>query len=173
MNALTRARNSRKNELHENEVPISFMIWQTAEMGRDKSKTKKPFKIDDFYVYDDASTADSVDSIYGAAALALVEAKKFPSWALFAWTELKKNADKCDPPAVLSYQSDDCLLLAPREVKGRLKGLLVAKQKVSGMLHVLRTGPKTGIMVKIPELEGEVSVIENCYLEIKVMELGL
>ena len=173
MNALSRARNSRKNELHENEVPTAFMIWQNAETNRDKSKTKKPFRIDDFYVYDDSSTTDSVDSIYGAAALALVESKKFPSWALFAWTDLKKNANKCDPPEVLSYQSDDCMLLAPREIKGRLKGLLVAKQKVSGMLHVLRTGPKTGVMVKLPKLEGEVSVIENCYLEIKVKELGL
>ena len=149
------------------------MIWQNAEVNRDKQKKKSPYKIDDFYIYEDESLTDSVDSIYGAAALALVEAKKFPSWALFAWQDLKRNAHKADPPDILCYRSNDCILLAPTVVKGRLKGLLIAKKKVSGMLHVLEIGPNKGIMVKMPEIQGEVAVIENCYLEIKVPELAV
>ena len=103
LTAINELRELRRKRLHEEEKNIAYLAFQTAEMNRDRKKQKKPFELQDFYFYPDDEENDSVDAIYGATAKAMTEKKVFPSWALFAYKDIIKNADKSTPPEELYY----------------------------------------------------------------------
>ena len=152
--------------LHEEEVPIAVLAWQQAEINRDRKKNKQASKLSDFFLYADSSVIDTVDAIYGAAAVKLAEMKEFPSWALFAWKDLTKNADQAAAPKELFYRGSACILLAPEISEGMVRGFLLAKKSQSGKEVLLFNSRFKPIRVRLPKLEGEVAAIENCYLEI-------
>ena len=136
-------------------------------MNRDRKKQKKPFELQDFYFYPDDEENDTVDAIYGATAKAMTEKKVFPSWALFAYKDIIKNADKSTPPEELYYITGDAVILAPKIIDSSVKGLLIAKQSASNAVATMISGTGKMIRLRMPELpKGEVNLVENCWLDI-------
>ena len=84
----------RGRELHEYERPIALLAVQQAEMNRDKKKRKKPFELDEFCLYNFENKKDTINPIYGAAAMELIRIKEFPTWALFIYKELAERAEE-------------------------------------------------------------------------------
>lgn len=157
----------RRRELHENEIPVSLLAYQQAEMNRDRKKSKKPFVMSDFYCYAMEDEIDSIDGIYGAAALRLIELRKFPSWGLFVYKDLMKNANNVRPPSVLCYMHEDAIILAPRITDSHCTGLLIATENVSSRIVTFKTMEgEEAVRVRMPILQGKTVAIENCYLDL-------
>ena len=111
--AVTYTNKIRRERLHEYERPIAMLAVQQAEMHRDTKKRKKPFTIEEFCLYGEATLKDMPDLRYGAAAKALLERKLFPYWALFIYKDLVNLSDTTVPPLELALIGSDCIILAP------------------------------------------------------------
>lgn len=152
--------------MHENERPISVLALQQAEMNRDKKKRRKPFEINDFYLYEPAENKDCVNAIYGAAAFALIEKNMFPAWALFAYKELKERAEESLPPTVLCYQCSTAIVLAPVINDDYCKGMLIALEGASSRILEMQSPCGKTIRMRMPEVKAKVIAEENCCLDI-------
>ena len=152
--------------MHEYERPIAILAVQQAELNRDKKKKKQPFQMEDFYLYNNQEDKDSIDSIYGAAALALIKCNAFPPWALFVYKQLLEKAEESIAPTVLCYQCDQAILLAPLINGNTCKGMLIAME--SAGLRTLEMGSPCGksIRLRIPVINSKIIAEENCYLDI-------
>lgn len=167
LNAITRTSNLRRKELHELEVPISVLALQQAEMNRDRKKNKKPFTLSDFFCYDLSDEVDSVDARYGRAAIRLIEMRQFPSWALFVYKDLIKNAHQGRDPDILCYQCENAIVLAPSITDTRCNGMLIALESASSRILTLYTIDKTeAVRLRMPRLDGKTVAIENCYMDL-------
>ena len=156
----------RTRELHEYERPIAILAVQQAEINRDKKKRKKPFEMEDFYLYSNQEDRDSIDSIYGAAAVALIKGNNFPSWALFVYKELSEKAEESIAPAVLCYQCDRAILLAPQIEDATCKGMLIAVEAARHQILEMNSPCGKSIRLRMPDIGSKVIAEENCYLDI-------
>lgn len=123
-------------------------------MNRDPKKQKKPYSVDDFTFF--ASAEESKPETRAAMAyMTLIERDQLPAWALFCLNDFKEGAGKTYPtdPAVIG---DGLLLLAPEEQDNKIKGLLIAEQKVSGK-QVPVTWEGHSMLVSVPKFNGFVS----------------
>lgn len=167
MNAITRTTELRRKELHENEIPISVLAYQQAEINRDRKKSKKPYLLSDFYCYSSQDEIDTVDSRYGRAAKRLIEARQFPNWALFVYKDLMKNADKGKDPDILCYSCENAIILAPKVSDGRCNGMLIALESASSRILTLSSPDGNDqVRVRMPRLNGKAVAMENCYLDL-------
>ena len=165
INAVTTAGKLRHKELHE--IPLSLLACQQAEVNRDRKKMKKPYTLADFYCYAGEDEVDSIDAAYGTAAKALIDMNRFPSWALFAYKDLMKNAGKGRVPNVLCYIGEDAMILAPKINEKQCVGMLIATESASSRVVELKTlDGLDEIRIRVPILNGKVVAIENCYLDI-------
>lgn len=139
-------------ELHNYERPITYLAYQTAELNRDRKKAPKPFQVSDFYWYDDAKIANMPEPRYGAAAMELIRRKQFPSWALFAYKELKARAEDAFPPEVLWYWCDDAIVLAPSVAGHELRGMLIAQSTADRAIRQLNMPDGGVITVRMPTI---------------------
>ncbi len=135
-------------------------------MNRDKKKRKKPFEMDDFYLYNNQEDRDSIDSIYGAAAVALIRGNNFPSWALFVYKELLEKAEESIAPTVLCYQCDHAILLAPQIQDATCKGMLIAVEAARHQILEMRSPCGKSIRLRMPDIRSKVIAEENYYLDI-------
>jgi hypothetical protein len=156
----------RTRELHEYERPIAILAVQQAEMNRDKKKRRKPFEMDDFYLYNNEENKDSIDSIYGAAAVALIKSGNFPSWALFVYKELLEKAAESIAPTVLCYQCDHAILLAPQVESNTCKGMLIAVEAARHQTLEMHSPCGKSIRLRMPDIRAKVIAEENCYLDV-------
>ena len=154
-----------REELHANEIPISYLAYQNAEINRDRKKSK-PYKLEDFYMYPVDGSKDTVDAIYGAAVKQMVKDRVYPHWALGAYKELIVNADQCSPPQKLYFMNDDVVLLAPRERDGYIYCMLIAKYKARESTQLVKSNLGDEIKVKIGDVKGSVGFEENAFVEI-------
>lgn len=166
---------ARHRELHENEIPIAVLACQQAEINRDRKKNKKAYTLSDFYCYPDKDEVDSIDGIYGAAALQMIELREFPSWGLFIYKDLVKNASKAKAPSVLGYIGTNVLILAPRIQDRTCVGLLIATEQASNKVVTLRKVSQPGvgtdnyeetIKIRMTTVNGKTVAIENYSLDI-------
>jgi hypothetical protein len=156
----------RTRELHEYERPISVLAVQQAELNRDSKKRKRPFQLEDFYLYDVKDNKDMIDSIYGAAALKLIEMGVFPTWALFVYKQLSERAEESIPPVLLCYACDQAIVLAPQIEGGTCKGMLIAMESAS-MRNLDFTSPcGKSIRLRMPQIKSKIIAEENCYIDI-------
>lgn len=155
----------RQRELHENERPISLMMSYQAEMNRDKKKRKKPFTIDEFYLYGNMEDIDRIDPVYGAAASALIEQRMYPSWALFIYKELMERASEVKAPELLCYLHHDAIILAPVIEESVCRGMLIAKEAASGQSLEMISPCGQKIKVRMPDIRNKFIAEENCYLD--------
>ncbi|ADF42372.1 hypothetical protein S-CBS2_gp016 [Synechococcus phage S-CBS2] len=117
-------------ELFAYERPIAVQTALHANLNRDPKKRKKPFSPEDYYLYQPREDQDLPAGRCGSAALALIQAGKFPSWGLFCYKELASAATG-DPPPFLAFISECAILLAPVKTVDGYKGMLIAQESAS------------------------------------------
>ena len=150
-------------ELHNQEKPITLMVTQTANMNRDPKKQKKAFEMEDFYLYQPMDQRNLPEERYGAAAMWLIEHEMYPGFALFCFSELRKNAGK-NVPTLISYNHPSAVLLAPTASPDGVKGLLIAEKAVSNEAITMRSPCGQEIRVMIPSILDEVAAQEDITL---------
>lgn len=116
--------------------------------------------LDDFFFYQDNEDKNTPAGLYGAAALALIDKKIFPSWALFAYKDLKDGADG-NPPSIIAFIGDDCMILAPKISAGEIHGMLIAMESASSQLRAVESPCGETALVVIPEFKGKYYCEEN------------
>lgn len=126
------------------------MAYQKAEINRDRKKRNRPFKLEEFYFYDDVSLQNLPEPKYGAAAMRLVEMGQFPNWALFTFKDLKSRATDALAPEVLCYQCDDAIVLAPSVEGHELAGMLIARRSCSDQVREMRSPDGRVLTVHLP-----------------------
>jgi len=166
--AIAALNNARLQRLHEYERPFAMLAAQQAEMNRDRKKHKKPYQMDEFYLYKEAgSKSELPEARYGAAAKALIEQSKFPSWALFIYKDLIKNAVNTRVPDEIAYISSECIILAPEYHDSRHYGMIIGLHSASNKILDFSTTDGTIIQIWVPELPNKVTAIEEA--EFKVL----
>lgn len=135
-------------------------------MNRDKKKRRKPFEMEDFYLYSPQENKDTIDSIYGAAALQLIKQGKFPAWALFVYKQLLEKAEESIPPVVLCYQCDYAILLAPQVEDATCKGMLIAVEAARHRILEMHSPCGKTIRLRMPDIRSKVIAEENCFLDV-------
>lgn len=154
--------------MHENEIPIALLTSQQAEINRDRKARKKPFSMDEFYIYPEDTDRDYIDPVYGAVARRLIELRQFPLWGLFIYKDLMKSpgVDKYVVPDILCYQSKEAILLAPQVNENVCRCMIIATEEASNrVLHMESPCGKT-IKAKMPNINSKVYAEENCYVDI-------
>lgn len=141
------------------------MAYQNAEINRDSKKRRKAFKVEEFYQYADKASLDLPEPKYGAAALALIERKLFPHWALFTYPDLKARASDALPPEVLCLQCEDAIILAP-SIDGRtLTGMLIASRTASQQVRTIVSPCGKEVTVRMPVIAGKFEANEEVELQ--------
>ena len=103
-------------------------------------------------------------SHYGSAVLALIEQKKFPSWALFCYRELVATADSDYRPTVPALLSEDAILLHPVKTEGGYKGLLIAKEAASSQTIFFESTTGEIVVLDVPVVGTKVIAEEDVVL---------
>jgi len=139
---------------HAMELPVAQLCAMTANMNRDAKKQKKPFSVDDFTFFGVAEEA-LPESRAAMAYMTLVERNELPAWALFCLNDFKSGKGRTYPtdPAL---RGDGLLLLAPEEREDKIRGLLIAEQRVSGK-QVAVEWEGHSMLVSVPKFDGFVS----------------
>ena len=150
-------------EAHMAEKPVTMLIAQNANLNRDTKKRKQPFTLEDFYLFQPQEDKNLPSERYGAAAMWLAARGEFPSFALFCFPELRKNAGK-RAPTVVAYMHPSAILLAPSETPEGIKGLLIVESVVSEQTITMRTPCGQERTVVIPTVRDEVAAEEDITL---------
>jgi hypothetical protein len=161
LNGILQLNKIQQEELHNLERPVSYLAWQNAEINRDRKKQRKPYKLDDFYFYSNKELANLPEPKYGAAAMALITKKMFPSWALFVYKDLKDRANDALPPEVLCLQCDDAILLAPNIEQNSITGMLIASESASGQIRTMTSPCGLIIEAQVPKINNKYEATEE------------
>lgn len=153
-----------RRELHEKEVGTALLASIHVNSNRDPKKTPKPYSLYDFCFYHEKSAEESASVRYGSAMLQLVRKGKFPSWALFCYSGLGKNADPSYKPDVLAYQCEDVILLAPIKTELGWTGFMVARESASESVRTLVNEHGDVVRLSIPYIETKIVAREDVTL---------
>lgn len=156
---------NRQGYLHQLEAPTALLTTLFANSNRDSKKQKTPYRIDDFYLYQPSDRENIPTNIYGAAAMKLVEERKFPLWALTFYSDLKKAASG-NPPELLAYIHDKAILLAPVIDEKTVRGMLIAEEVVSEQVIEMCSPEGEQIKLQMPKLTIRYSAKEGVELPI-------
>lgn len=137
-----------------------------ANSNRDPKKQKSPYKIDDFFLYEPQEQKNTPSGSYGAAAIKLVEERKFPLWALTFFSDLKRGASG-NPPELLAYSHEKAIVLAPVIDGEVVKGMLIAEEVVSEKILDMQSPNGEKIKLQMPKLTVRYSAQED--LELPIM----
>ena len=91
--------------------------------------------LQDLFVFADTQPGDRPPSDAGAAMLALIRAKVFPTFALAFYDVLSAAGQGHNPPARLALMAADAILLAPRQAPGGWSGFLIAEGTAQGQVR--------------------------------------
>lgn len=106
---------------------------------------------------------------YGAAAIALIEKRLFPSWALFVYSDLKSRAGDALPPELLCLQCEDALILAPNIGDGVMIGMLIASESASNSIRTLKSPCGLTVEARIPAISSKYEATED--VEINILRI--
>ena len=135
-------------------------------MNRDKKKRHKPFQPEEFWQYVDKESLNLPEPKYGAAALALIEQKLFPHWALFTYPDLKARANEAVAPGFLCLQCEDAIVLAPSVEGYILTGMLIASRTASEKTRKMTSPCGKEVTVRMPVIAGKFEADEEAELRI-------
>ncbi len=165
LEAYDHALKQKQRKLHELESPIALLTSLTANINRDSKKQKKPYKMNDFFLFEPSEDRNIPTGTYGAAAMKLIEIDQFPSWALFVYKDLSASSNGA-PPSLLAFIHEEAILLAPI-VKGDLAtGMLICTEKAYKKTLEMKSPCGEVISVDIPPLKGAYVAIEDIELEL-------
>lgn len=167
LDAYEYALNRRQKKLHELEAPVALQTSLIANTNRDPKKTKKPFSMEDFFLYQPRDTQNIPKSSYGSAGMKLLEMGLLPAWALFIYRDLKQSAAG-SPPQLLAFLHKSAIILAPLVKTNTVKGMLICEDKVYNTKIEMQSPCGQSIQVFIPKLEGCFIALENVELEISL-----
>lgn len=156
----------RNQELHYLERPTALQTQLLANLNRDRKKQSRPYKVEDFYMYQPRDERNLPLARNGAAAMMLVRMRVFPSWALFCYRELASASDG-DAPELLAYISEDAILLAPVHKTGTVTGMLIAREEASGKTVQMKSPCGRIITTSIPVIPTKIIAEENVILRLK------
>lgn len=156
----------RQRELHEYERPISLLVSQNAEINRNRKKRKKPYTMDEFFLYKDKDDLNLPNARYGAAAKKLIELEQFPAWALFVYKDLVARADGAIPPEDLALIAEDAIILAPTYEDFECHGMLIAMESASDKVRRFSTIHGDFVELRMPKLNAKVSAIEDAVIKL-------
>lgn len=142
------------------EAPISLLSSLFANNSRDPKKKREPFKMSDFFLYQNREDMNIPSSVYGAAALELIRIKKFPQWALFAYKDLKVSASGL-PPQLLGFIGEDVMLVAPLIEGDQVKAMVIAQESSYDQIRELTSPCGRVIKVHVPKCSGKYAAEEN------------
>lgn len=119
----------------------------------------------DFFLYESKEDMNIPSSVYGAAAIAMIEERRFPNWALFVYKDLRMSADG-PPPKLLGYIGKDILILAPIHYDDKVKGMVVCMESAYGQIREMVSPCGSSIKVRSPRGQGKYFATENLELEV-------
>jgi len=155
-----------QKQLHANERPIALQTSLIANINRDQKKQRKPYGPEDFYLYQPRENQDLPAGRCGAAALALIEQRLFPTWALFCYKQLASGASN-HPPALLAFISDDAILLAPTKTDSGYKGMLIVREAASDNWHEFKSPCGRTEVLYVPKVSTKVMAQDDIILRRK------
>lgn len=147
------------------EAPTSLLCSLFANSNRDPKKTKKPYKINDFFIYEPKENQGVPMAVYGAAALELINQGLFPNWALTFYADLKRSADG-SPPHLLAFIHEKAIVLAPEIDKEVVTGMLIADEVVSEQVIDMQSNHGSMIRLQMPKLTVRYSAKEGVILPV-------
>lgn len=165
MQAFMQASKMMMAELHMSEQPVAMITQSLANINRDQKKKPKPYKLEEFFLYQPRELRNIPDSKSGSAALKLIALNLFPSWALFCYKELAAAAS-VPPPALLAYICEDAILLAPEKIGSSVSGMLIAMESASNKKLVLTSPCGDSITVRLPNVHTKVIAQEDVVLQL-------
>lgn len=142
------------------------MMLQHAEANRDSKRNRKPFQLDQFCLYGDQEKERAPAAKYGAAANALITAGLFPAWALFIYSDLRKNAQNATAPEPAAFVSDFAVLLSPSCSDGQCIGMLVASKEASGQVVDFESPCGKQIRLLVPFFQASTYAEEDLVMRI-------
>lgn len=95
-------------------------------------------RLDELFLFRDAQPGEQPPAAAGAAMLALIAARQFPTWALTFYDALAAAGRGQPVPEPLALTADDAILLAPQEVPGGWRGFVIAEGQAQGQLRAFR-----------------------------------
>lgn len=138
-----------------------------ANSNRDPKKQKRPFKMDDFFLYKPKESQDIPTSTFGSAAMALIEKGLFPNWALFVYKDLKAASNGA-APRLLAYLHENAIILAPVRKGNAISGMLICDDKSFNKTLQMKSPCGEVVDVFIPAQNGRYAAIEN--IELTIMQ---
>ena len=165
LEALEEGHELRRQELHQQELPVANLTALTANLNRDPKKNKAGYTVADFAFFADEQDLNLPDAEAAAAYMALVEQKQLPAWALFCFKEFAQRGDQVNPPQPLAAIGKNVVLLAPKQKNGGLEGLLVARSEASGtQVEVTLAG--YNFTLAIPEFKDQIIAREDVFVPV-------
>ena len=153
----------RHKALHEVERPIAMLSSLYANSKRDSRKSK-PVSYLDFSFYKPLNEGEIPQAHYGAAYLALLEAKRLPSWALFCYKAFATSADPSYVPGEPGLVAEDAILLHPEPAGNGYQGLLIATESAGNQYRVFRHSNGNETRLYVPDIDSKVVARENTFL---------
>lgn len=123
--------------------------------------------MEDFCLFVSQEDRNIPSAEFGAAALALIEKRMFPSWGLFAYKDLKESASG-PPPNILGFIAEDILILAPRISGDVMQGMMVALESASGQIRCLKSPCHKTVLLQVPSFQGKYFCQENVALDVAI-----
>ena len=163
--AYERASKAKRREHHINESPIALLTSVYSNSNRDPKKKREPYKMEDFFLFQDAEDRDIPSAQYGSAAMELIKNRSFPQWALFAFKALKE-ASNGRPPELLAYIGEDVMVLAPVIDGKELKGMIIGRESAQGKERKLQSPCGQEIKILVPRIMGKVFAEEGASMHI-------
>tara|TARA_B100001173_G_scaffold308276_1_gene318249 strand:- start:489 stop:1064 length:576 start_codon:yes stop_codon:yes gene_type:complete len=164
LQAISIGSKARQETLYQNELPIAQQSAIIANQNRDKKRKIEPYSAKDFCLYKPAERSDAPSSVYGSAAIAMVENGTFPSWALFCFKELLAIADESYKPFVTALVSPDAILLHPSKIEGGYRGMLIAREAASNQLVEFKHPDGSTVILTMPPVVTKVIAEEGVTL---------
>lgn len=141
-----------------------MLAHQQAELYRDRKKQKRPYTIEDFYMYMDREARKLPSSRYGAAFRELLRMNMCPSWALFVYKDLI-SLEGGKAPEEIALIHDECIILAPDFNDGECRGMLIGLESASNKILEFKSTLGHFITLKVPIIGSKVVADEEACLQ--------
>ena len=152
----------RREELHEEELPIALNTAVFANSQRDPKKDRKGFGPMDFAVYKPVE-GEGPSSYYSACYLKLIETAEMPPWALFCFKEVASSA-RGSAGRQYALMSEDAILVGPRKTDEGFTGFLLALESASRETREFRDPDGNVFRLTLPDIPTKVIAREDVTL---------